>query len=421
MTAAGGAAAATASLDDLTGADWSRLNPGRRLDHGLDYVRFRCHVEPGEPVVAVVTDERGLAGAAYATTTTPRTALFSHPWKLLGSAQFVRAADGATAVLDEHARLVAAAGGGGDGAAGDASLAEQLAEGLGDPLVVRLFDSSEVLVAPDLDGDGAAAVTAGLVGHLQRLVGDGAAGAVVFPYVHPADEPLRRTLAAAGFVAGRLTASCELHVPAGLDWDGLLQALGRNRRRRYLRELAAFEAAGLVLGEVDAAEHLERIAELEAQTAAAHGGQPDVAAIVRLRRHMVATFGPSLRVPVALAGDTIVACGVDVFDEHDYYGLVYGCDYGHPGRSTAYMCVGYYEPIRFCLARGVRRLRLGFEAFEAKLLRGAALTPRETWVWVPDPGRLAGLAALLRFLTGRADGHFAEQLVMQTRGPTATG
>src|SRR6266545_8371668 len=92
----------------------------------------------------------------------------------------------------------------------------------------------------------------------------------------------------------------------------------------------------------------------------------------------------------------------------DYYGLVYGCDYSVPERSTAYMCLTFYEPIRYCIARGLGRLRLGFEAFVPKPLRSATVTPRETWVWTPDRQLLEGLSVLLGFLTAGADSYFAQ-------------
>lgn len=401
MTAAGTTLATLASLADVDDAGWSRVNPAGAVDRGLPYLRFREYLEPGPSVVVTAADDRGTCGAVYATVTTPRSAMFSHPWKLLTGEQFARAGAGDDGPRREQVRLAMAVGGGTAGA----GPAAHLTGALGEALVVRLFDSSDLLVAPDLGADRRAAVAAGLVAALQEEVARGAAGAVVFPHVHPGNDLLREALAGAGFVHGVVTAASVFEVPPVASYAELLASFRAGRRQRFVKEQEAFDAAGLTLATVTLPDHLDRLAELEAATTAAHGGTPDPAAIVRVRLRMVEMLGDAVRVPVAMADGTPVACGVHLVDAHDYFSLVYGCDYDHPRRSTAYMCLTYYEPIRFCIANGQRRLRLGFEAFEAKVLRGATVTPRETWVWVPDGDRREELSALLAFLDSRTRAH----------------
>lgn len=101
-----------------------------------------------------------------------------------------------------------------------------------------------------------------------------------------------------------------------------------------------------------------------------------------------------------------------MFDADDYYGLTYGCDYSHSNLSTTYMCVAYYDPIMFCLARGIGRLRYGFEAFEPKMLRGASLTPLEFWIWAPDDKVNRALADLLSFLHHRSSRYLSRWLTV---------
>jgi hypothetical protein len=282
-------------------------------------------------VVATVDDAGGLCGAVCGALTTPASGLFSHPWKLLSSEQFLRAQPHQQGPRDEQLALVRAIAPGADGRDG---LAGALGDRIGEALVPRLFDSSELILRPDL-GEGV-------------------------------------------------------------------------RRRRFLKEERALADSGLTLTAVPLADNLRRVCQLEAQTASAHGGTPDLGGLVELRTRMLECLGAAIRVPAAAAGGRIVACGIDVTDPDDDYGLVYGCDYSVPERSTAYMCLTFYEPIRYCIARGLGRLRLGFEAFVPKLLRGATVTPRETWVWTPDRQLLEGLSVLLGFLTARADSYFAQ-------------
>jgi len=180
--------------------------------------------------------------------------------------------------------------------------------------------------------------------------------------------------------------------PVG-TYEELIASFSKSLRRRFLKEERALADSGLTLTAVPLADNLRRVCQLEAQTASAHGGTPDLGGLVELRTRMLECLGAAIRVPAAVAGGRIVACGIDVTDPDDYYGLVYGCDYSVPERSTAYMCLTFYEPIRYCIARGLGRLRLGFEAFVPKLLRGATVTPRKTWVWTPDRQLLEGLSS----------------------------
>ena len=125
---------------------------------------------------------------------------------------------------------------------------------------------------------------------------------------------------------------------------------------------------------------------------------------------MIEDLGDSVRVAAAYDGAKLIACGIDLVDADNYYGLTYGCDYSHSNLSAAYMCVAYYDRIMFCLARGIGRLRYGFEAFEPKMLRGASLTPLELWIWTPDNQVNRALASPLSFLDHRSRRYLARWL-----------
>jgi hypothetical protein len=341
-------------------AAWSGLNPSARLDRSHRYLCFRDEVEPGASVVATVDDPSGLCGAACGALTTAASGLFSHPWKLLCGEQFLRAQPHEQGPREQQAALVRAIAPGADRRGG---LAGALGDRVGEALVVRPFDSSELVMRPDLSGERRAEVAGCLVAQLQDRAAAGLAGAVAFPYVHPADHLLRATLAGRGFRPRRITATSVIELPPVGSYEELIASFSKSLRRLFLKEERALADAGLTVTTVPLAANLRRVCELEAQTASAHGGTPDLGGLVQLRTRMLEWLGAAIRVPAALAGGGIVACGIDVTDADDYYGLVYGCDYSVPERSTAYMCLTFYEPIRYCIARGLGRLRLGFEAF----------------------------------------------------------
>ncbi|HEY1616336.1 MAG TPA: hypothetical protein VGG25_01895, partial [Streptosporangiaceae bacterium] len=82
---------AFAGMSGVSPAAWDGLAPPG-IDRTHAYLTFREQVEPGDPVLVVAGDATGPAAAAHGSWTTPRTALFSHPWKMLASPQFARLA-----------------------------------------------------------------------------------------------------------------------------------------------------------------------------------------------------------------------------------------------------------------------------------------------------------------------------------------
>ncbi len=426
------AARAFAGMSGVSTAAWDVLAPPG-VDHTHAYLTFRERVEPGDPVLAVARDEAGLAAAAHGSWTTPRTALFSHPWKMLASPQFARLAapadpgqpgepgepDPAEA---EHRLLLHALT---QTAPPDGPLPDEpqpdepqpdeplpdgpatvaaLTSALGEVVVAREFDTSTVLLRPGLAPADRSGALAAVLRGLQE-VARSRHGAVALPYVRPDDAELRQALAAAGFRGGTLTAVSVFDL-AG-SYEDFVAGLPRRRRRRYRTEPAAFTAAGLRTRTVDLTGYLNRLVELEAGNAERYGGTPDRARLTGVRTEMARLLGPALRVPVAERDGELVACCVDLTDARSYLGLVYGCDYSVPEHRIAYRQLAFYEPLRWAADHGLAQVRLGFEAFAPKLYRGARLETRQTWLWVPSQSGLAGIGALLDFLSARTEAYLA--------------
>jgi predicted N-acyltransferase len=255
-----------------------------------------------------------------------------------------------------------------------------------------------VLVRPGADRAEAVAL---VLAAAQDLVRAGSAGAVALPFVDPGDEPLRAALTRAGFRSGVLTAMTSLDLAQLPTFDAFVAALPKRLRRRFRREAKDLSDAGLTLSAARLPDVLARVVELEAATTTEHGGSPDLTRLTATRTAMTEILGDSVHTLVVRRGDRIVACGIDLTDEHTYYGLLYGCDYAEEQRATAYQCVCFHGPLRHAVEHGLDQVRYGFEAFVPKLIRGATLVPRETWIWLPDSNRLPALARLLDFLDER--------------------
>jgi hypothetical protein len=390
----------SAGMSQVDALGWDALSP-RRLDTRRAYLRFREHIEPGTPIVLTSDEGSGPRAGLHGVVTTGNTGLFSHPWKMLTAEQFLRL-DGEGSpeeVRRSHARRVADVTG---RTADSGPLWAALTDVLGEALVVRGFDSSDVLTRPGIPrADAAGSVLAAA----QDIVEAGAAGAVVLPFVDPGDGALRIALARAGFRYGIVTGMTRFDVPRVPSYDAWVATLPTRLRRRVRTETTEFREAGFTLSAVRLPDVLARVVSLEASTASRHGGTPDVERLTAARSALHENLGDKVLTFVAERDGRMVACGVDLADEHTCCVLLYGCDYAEEQLATTYQCVCLYAPLRHAADNGLDEVRLGFEAFVPKLIRGATLEPRETWVWVRDAGRLRALGELLDFLAARTRGY----------------
>jgi hypothetical protein len=390
------------SIGDIPAGDWRAL--ARGVDQSHAYLTYRERLEPGAPVLVVASDGTGPAAALHGSLTTPRTALFSHPWKMLSSDQFLRLSG--EAGLDRepaghHQRLL-------DELLEPAqSRLDGFAASIGEAMVLRGFDTSAVLLRPGLSEDAQLAAMLALLRRLQGLVREGAAGAIALPFVHPGDVLLRQALAQTGFCAGVLTGASVFDLSGTRSYEDFLATLPGRRRYRYRKEQQAFASAGMTTRTVMLEDHLERLADLEANNIERYGGAPDRTRLAAVRAEMAKLLGPALRVPVAEIDGSIIACGIDLVDENSYLVLAYGCDYSVAGHRKAYPQLLCYDPIRFATGHGLTQVRLGFESFEAKLQRGARLETRQTWIWLPSASAMRSLTGLLGFLSARTRTFFA--------------
>jgi hypothetical protein len=71
----------------------------------------------------------------------------------------------------------------------------------------------------------------------------------------------------------------------------------------------------------------------------------------------------------------------------ELFARVVGFDYEKMGDDRLYANLVFYEPIRYAIDEGIRRLHLGAGSLETKLLRGGELAP--LWSLVCPPADVA--------------------------------
>lgn len=388
------------SAGDVPANAWQVFGSAGAIDRSQQYRLFREVVEPGRSFVALATaGERALACATGAWTT-PATALMSDPWALLTNRQFLRLSDEAADAepVDGCWRALLRSLGGNRRATDRARLHSVL----GPCLVVRSFDSSEVLLAEGLHRADRRRALAAVVARLVVAATENSAAAVAFPYVEAGDVELQGVLRAAGFVSGAFTATSIFDLGGVTSYTELEQGLPARVRRRFRREQRSFLESGLLLTDIDLAQELDTIVRLESGNVRKYGHLTADGALHRVRMAMARLLGANVRVQVARDVSTgeFAACGIDLFDQQNYLGLVYGQDYNRP-QGMLYPMVSYYGPMHFAISRGIRWMRMGFEAYLPKVIRGAYVEPRQTFIWHPDPAKLQLIEELLALLSER--------------------
>jgi hypothetical protein len=384
------------SIESIPCRDWDQLASGRGPDHRHGYLRFREHLEPGAAVAVSVRRAGELVAATHGTWTTEDTAQFSHPWKLLTDDLLLRVTAGPDRAEAEErkADLITAIAGDAPGEAW-----RRLSEAVGPALMIRNYDHSGVLTHPDLPEPGRLEAVAELLRALQATVIGAGGGAVVFPFVTAEDGLLRTALREAGFRSGVVTAASTFDLRGLSDYPQYLASLTSDVRRQYRKDAAEFASDGLDLSTVPLRPNADRIARLEAQTIAKHGGRSDPHRLSRARVRLADLMPEAVRVSAARRDGEIVACAIQLVADGVCCALAYGCDYSFRERSIGYHHLLFGEVMAHCIGAKVHTYKVAFEAFNPKRLRGARIRRRETWLWLPDQRYLTRMADLLRFLT----------------------
>ena len=231
-----------------------------------------------------------------------------------------------------------------------------------------------------------------------------------WPYLTSSDVDV--VLAAARRLGGRpgvqfVGADCVIDL-AGTTIDDHVTALPtRQRRANFRREERRFADSGLEIRPVGLADHWDRLGPL--LTAAQRGyGRRYAADELSARAVVFACFDGDLIVGFSLAFERGTELALRVVD--------LDCD--RPAEADVYAQLAVHAPLRYCYQRGLRRLQLGTELYQAKCRRGAR--PRPLWAVTSSPSPDAGshTSAIRRIaaaLPAREAASFATQAEQEWR------
>lgn len=243
--------------------------------------------------------------------------------------------------------------------------------------------TTRIPVAPDLDEATRADAVRCLVHACREAVSDTARS---FSLLYTDTSTAQALSSVAAPSATPQLAAGDTVLPVAWDsFDAYLDTLSSSRRRAVRKDLAAFEASGLVVENGSLSRDYSRMATLLANLNRRYGANSSER---RLRAHIgrqAEVFGDeplclTIRQDSEITGFSLLYSWKD-----ELYFRIVGFDYDRiPEEAGAYFTLAFYEPIRHAIRNGVKAIRFSLETSDAKVRRGAILEPRFSMMSFPD-------------------------------------
>lgn len=221
----------------------------------------------------------------------------------------------------------------------------------------------------------------------------------------PDSDPLVEPLRARGYVAVAVLAQCVLTVEWS-DFDEYLRSLSQNRRTSIRRERRIFAESGMAVEEMDVREAGREMAVLHARQLRRYGHDIPEERLIQLLERIAEHLAPWCRVLAAKRDGQLEAFALCYETCGELHPKMTGFS-AYAEQHFGYFNMTYYELVEHSLRHGLDKIVLGPLSYEAKVVRGARLEPRSTFVKVPGES-----SAAVAELAARADeqcrAHYAE-------------
>ncbi|MER6329683.1 GNAT family N-acetyltransferase [Streptomyces sp. NPDC001034] len=164
-------------------------------------------------------------------------------------------------------------------------------------------------------------------------------------------------------------------VTGGAPFEEYLRRLGSKRRIAIRHEFSTFHAAGYELGLEKLADCYAEAAPLLGQIQRKYGHEAHDEGMLDYLAGQVEALGKYSRVFTARRSGRLVGFSLMYEFGETLYARAVGFDYAETGKAYEYYALCYYLPIEYMHRQGLRVLHLGMETYQAKLARGARLSP----------------------------------------------
>jgi len=166
-----------------------------------------------------------------------------------------------------------------------------------------------------------------------------------------------------------------------MSFEDYLSALSQKRRASARREIRALEGCGHRARIEPLAGWIAEMAPLLAELQARHHLPSSSSVLAGFLERLARAIGERARAVVVESGGQLMGFCILLEHQADLHAYKIGFDSDRARRCGIYFNIGYYEPLRYAMANGLRRLHLGPGSLAAKLLRGARLEPRYFAAW----------------------------------------
>lgn len=198
--------------------------------------------------------------------------------------------------------------------------------------------------------------------------------------------------------------------------DGYFGALKSKKRNEFRRRRAKLEADGIRVEMIaDYAPYAERLAELWTNVAKRNNGYAHERLTPEYFRSMARRLpGRSHVVAITLRGE-IVAYGLNLAGDGEYFGVAEGMDYRFRDEYELY-ANNMFEAVRMACESGSRSLNLGITAYDFKTSMGATLDRCKYYVKaMKDPSHTPAYAKIVSGVV--KDAHRAHRAFRSGDGP----
>ncbi len=409
----GGAAVPDVECFDTIGAidpaRWQGVTAGQDLAYSPAYMRYLESQEPGCRPLLMLGDLAACCLAEFSA----RSPFTSKPASLLTDRQYLRIGrpDEPAAVPELRSAL---AGHAGDALPPDLGgllrrAWQTFVTSVGMPVVVRNLWDSRVLLATGLEPAARRYALARMIEAVKSEAIRRGYRSVAFVYTPGEDAALQRALRAAGFARALIGGLTAIDLRGCATFDDYLDRFRSRGRQRIRAEIRQFAEAGLRVQRIDHAAAVRQMAELELATSVRHDRPVTLPQQRNMHAALSQAFGDRLVACGVTSGDRLVASAAMLRGDRELRVLLYGAGDEPIARLPGvYGSAVAYWPIRQALAWGLDTVRLGYEGYDAKLLRGARLLPRYIQVWTASAAGRAFLADWLSMADARAAQFFLE-------------
>ncbi|MEU8571325.1 GNAT family N-acetyltransferase [Streptomyces pathocidini] len=170
---------------------------------------------------------------------------------------------------------------------------------------------------------------------------------------------------------------CEIDVEWD-SWDGYIQylhSLGRKRSASARRETEEFQGAGYTVSPARLGGLLEESNRLFTKLQDKYGDRTTMAERAHYLKILAAEADSHSRLFVLRRDEEILGISLAFLWGDTVYMRQLGLDYERLTGAAEYFNLTIYEPIRFAIDHGYRRVHLGRASYDAKMFRGAKVRP----------------------------------------------